>query len=250
MKKNSITMTVMIFFFILLRANATLVVIAPHPDDAESSCGGLIANTTARGERVVILTMTGGEIGLSGKTIQETYDIRKKEAERGAKILDAELLYFGGMDGSLAVDNANTEKLKKVLESINPDVVVAPWMLDVHPDHQATSVLAWRIFMDKALHFQLYFYETANEPHTKSIQFYPTNYVNISKVLEVKKKAVLQHQCQGADQWYKQYEIMATFRGYEADVNAAEAYVKAQNSSGMGGRQAKYSYCLDNSPDI
>ena len=111
-------------------------------------------------------------------------------------------------------------------------------------------MLAWRVFMDNALHFQLYFYETANEPHTKSIQFYPTNYVDISNVLEIKKKAVAQHKCQGAEQWYKQYEIMATFRGYEADVNAAEAYVKAQNSSGMGGRQAKCGCCLDNSPSF
>lgn len=226
-------------FLLSTRLSATLVVIAPHPDDAESSCGGLIANTTARGERVVIITMTGGEMGLSGKTVEEAYKIRKLEAENSARILGAELIYFGGMDGSLAADTSNTEKLKKLLVSINPDVVVAPWMLDVHADHQASSVLAWRVFMDKSLHFQLYFYETANEPHTKSLLFYPTDYIDISNVLEIKKEAVLQHKCQGASEWYRQYEIMATFRGYEADVAAAEAYVKVSNASGMGGRSGK-----------
>ncbi|HAL81334.1 MAG TPA: hypothetical protein DCO83_03130 [Mucilaginibacter sp.] len=32
----------------------TVVVITPHPDDAEASCGGLIANSVAAGDRVVI----------------------------------------------------------------------------------------------------------------------------------------------------------------------------------------------------
>ena len=43
-------------------ARAMVVVIAPHPDDGEASCGGLIANTVAAGESVVVLEMTGGEL--------------------------------------------------------------------------------------------------------------------------------------------------------------------------------------------
>jgi len=35
-----------------------MVVIAPHPDDAEASCGGLIANAAAAGQEVVVLSMT------------------------------------------------------------------------------------------------------------------------------------------------------------------------------------------------
>ncbi|MBI3139885.1 MAG: hypothetical protein HYZ15_15005 [Sphingobacteriales bacterium] len=32
------------------------------------------------------------------------------------------------------------------------------------------------------------------------------------------------------------YETLATVRGYEADMPYAEAYIRALNSSGMGGR--------------
>ena len=37
------------------------VVLGAHPDDAESGCGGLIANLTERGVEVEILCMTRGE---------------------------------------------------------------------------------------------------------------------------------------------------------------------------------------------
>jgi hypothetical protein len=41
-----------------------IVIITPHPDDAEASCGGLILNSIAAGDEVIILTMTGGELGI------------------------------------------------------------------------------------------------------------------------------------------------------------------------------------------
>ena len=61
-----------------------------------------------------------------------------------------------------------------------------------------------------------------------------TNYV--TDVFEAKRQAVLEHRSQGPQEWFGMYEIMATQRGYESDVRYAEAYVRARNSSGMGGR--------------
>lgn len=61
----------MTLFCTQLSIFATIVVIAPHPDDGEASCGGLIANAVASGEEVIILTMTGGELGIGGKSIKK-----------------------------------------------------------------------------------------------------------------------------------------------------------------------------------
>jgi N-acetylglucosamine malate deacetylase 1 len=226
------------------QTHATIVVIAPHPDDAEASCGGLILNAIESGEDVVILTMTGGELGIYGKNKKEALAIRTEEARNGANILGAKIEFFGEIDASLAVDSASLAKLKKLLLRMKPTVVLAPWPLDVHADHQASGILAWRAFQDRVFTFDLYFYETSNEPHTMSFQFFPSDYVDITKSMSKKKEAVFQHKSQSPENWFPMYEVMAKFRGYEADVTYAEGYLKAQNSSGMGGRRATRSKTL------
>ncbi len=214
----------------------TLVVLAPHPDDAEASCGGLIANAVAAGDTVFILTMTGGELGVWGRSPAEARTIREAEARNAAAVLGAQVLFFGGMDGSLAVDTSATNRLLNILEGLHPSVVVAPWPLDVHPDHQATGLLAWRVVHDRSTTFDLYFYETSNSPHTKSAHFVPTEYIDITSVLRLKQTALSQQVSQHPEEWWPMYEAMALVHGYAADVQYAEAYVRARTSSGMGGR--------------
>jgi len=215
------------------------VVIAPHPDDAEASCGGLIANATASGQEVVIVAMTAGEIGVGGKTQEQARALRTVEARKAAGVLGARLELFGAIDGSLAADLPTTERLVQLLARLRPTTVVAPWPLDVHTDHQAAGILAWRAFQDRRSAFELYFYETTNGPHTMSFQFAPTDHVDISRVLDKKREATYQHASQNPAEWFDMYRILAGMRGYEADVDFAEAYVRARTSSGMGGRPGK-----------
>ncbi|MBI5371835.1 MAG: PIG-L family deacetylase [Sphingobacteriales bacterium] len=217
-------------------AQDTIVVITPHPDDAEASCGGLIANSVAAGSTVIILTMTGGELGISGKSREEARVIRAEEAKNAASLLGAKVQFFGAVDASLAADSINTAKLGEILLQLHPGLVLAPWPMDVHADHQATGLLAWRVFQDKRCSFSLFFYETTNSPHTKTFAFTPTDYIDITGQMTIKRKATLLHTSQNPSEWYGMYETLATVRGYEADVPFAEAYIRAQNSSGMGGR--------------
>lgn len=219
-------------------AQEKILVIAPHPDDAESSCGGLIANHVAAGDEVIILTMTGGEYGIYGKSADEARSIRTKEAVNAANVLRAKAEFFGAIDAFLTVDSANTSKLKKIISDLKPTIVFSVWPLDVHSDHQATGILAWRVFLESSSSFDLYFYETCNPTHTKSFQFVPTDYVDITNVREKKKSATLQHKSQSPQDWYGMYETLALTRGYECDVQYAEGYIKAQNFSGMGGRSS------------
>jgi len=219
-------------------AQERILVIAPHPDDAESSCGGLIANHVAVGDEVIILTMTGGEYGIYGKDPDEARSIRTKEAINAANVLGAKAEFFGAMDAFLTVDSANTAKLKKFISDLKPTIVFSVWPLDVHSDHQATGILTWRVFLESSSSFNLYFYETCNPTHTKSFQFVPTDYVDITNVYEKKKEATLQHKSQSPKDWYGMYETLALTRGFESDVQYAEGYIKAQNFSGMGGRSS------------
>lgn len=219
-------------------AAATLVVITPHPDDAEASCGGLMANSTAAGDTVVVIEMTGGELGVWNRTPEEARAIRTVEAREAAGRLGARAEFFGGMDGSLVCDAAGVDRLKEILHRLAPAIVVAPWPLDVHPDHQAAGLMAWRAFQDPRDRFELYFYETSNSPHTRSFQFVPTDYVDITAVVDAKREATLMHRSQNPGEWFGMYEVMALAHGYAADVTYAEAYLRARNASGLGGRAA------------
>ena len=216
--------------------SATLVVLAPHPDDGEASCGGLIANATAAGHEVVVLTMTGGELGVPGMGPQEARALRTREAREAAALLGARAEMFGAVDGSLAVDAPTLERLADTLVRLHPALVLAPWPLDVHADHQATGLLAWRVFQDRRFAFELYFYETTNSPHTKSFSFTPTDFVDISEVSKKKVEAASRHRSQNAAEWMEMYVTLARVRGWDADVSSAEAYAKARSSSGLGGR--------------
>lgn len=230
----------MIFLFTAhAAAGARLVVIAPHPDDGEASCGGLIANTVAAGGEVVILTMTGGEVGIIGKTPEQARAVRRAEAEEGSAALGAQVEFFGGFDGAFDASAENAEKLIQTLLRLDPEVVTAPWPLDIHPDHQASGMLAWRVFHDKRFSFDLFFYETANLPYTKSFQFVPTHYVDITDVLKLKQKALYKHTSQMPAMWFDQYKAIETVRGYECDAQYAEGYVKAGNFSAHGGRPGR-----------
>jgi LmbE family N-acetylglucosaminyl deacetylase len=162
--------------------------------------------------------------------------LRAEEARKAAAVLGAKAEFFGAIDGSLAVDAATTDKLKEILLRIQPTQVLASWPLDVHADHQATGLLAWRAFQDPRFTFDLYFYETSNSPHTKSFQFVPTDYVDITDVMQKKQDATYQHKSQGPTDWFDMYITMARVHGYTVDVKYAEAYIRARNSSGMGGR--------------
>lgn len=231
-------------FCVFTTVLSQLVVLAPHPDDGEASCGGLIFNTVKAGGEVIILTMTGGELGIGGKSIEEARAIRDVEAHNAANVLGAKVKFLGPVDASLFVDTTTFNMLMEELIRINPTVVVAPWPLDVHPDHQATGILAWRAFMDRRLKFDLYFYETSNSPHTKTFQFYPTHYVDITDAMNKKREATLQHKSQSPEEWFGMYENMARVHGYESDVTFSEGYIKAMNSSGMGGRSGIVSKTL------
>ncbi len=118
-----------------------ILVIAPHPDDAELFCGGLLAKLSARGYRCGVLDLTCGERASNGSPA-----VRQQEAEAAARVLG--LRWRGNLglpDGGLdAGDAAQVQALVGQLRELRPELVLAPWRQERHPDHVAASQLAKR----------------------------------------------------------------------------------------------------------
>jgi LmbE family N-acetylglucosaminyl deacetylase len=119
--------------------------------------------------------------------------------------------------------HAHIDAMQRFFATATPDLVFTHWPIDTHPDHQVASILAIRAWMGLKTS-RLYFFEVNAGSQTQG--FLPNTYVDISPVVEQKKTALFAHVSQdGRGIWREHHEIMAAWRGREAGVAAAEAFV-------------------------
>jgi len=206
-------------------ARVTVVCVGGHPDDPESGCGGTLAQYAALGHPVTVVYLTRGERGISGKSLDDAAKIRSAECAAACKIIGATPVFFGQIDGATEVTRTHVDAMRRLLDAAHPDLVFTHWPVDTHMDHQVASVLTIRAWMEGGLRAsRLYFFEVNSGSQTEG--FLPNTYVDISSVVEQKKAALFAHVSQdGQGIWREHHEIMAQWRGREAGVPAAEAFV-------------------------
>lgn len=201
-----------------------VVCVGGHPDDPESGCAGTLARYVAAGHAVAIVYLTRGERGIEGASDAEAATIRTAESEAACRILGATALFAGQVNGDTEVTRARVEELRAILAAEAPDVLFAHWPIDLNLDHQVASTLtiaAWKALEPRP---QLYFFEVNTGQQSQG--FSPDTYVDISAVVERKKAALFAHMSQdGEGIWRDHHEGIAAFRGREAGVEAAEAFV-------------------------
>lgn len=204
-------------------ANLKVVCVGAHPDDPESGCGGTLARYAALGHAVTIVYLTRGERGIDGKSLDDAARIRSAECEAACRIIGAKPAFFGQIDGGTEVTRAQVDAMQRLLAAQSPDVLFTHWPVDTHMDHQVASMLTIRAWMNLKTPL-LYFFEVNTGSQTEG--FFPNTYVDVSPVVDQKKRALFAHISQdGQGIWREHHEIMAQWRGREVGVAAAEAFV-------------------------
>ncbi len=108
-----------------------------HPDDAELLCGGALARSVDRGERVGILDLTRGELGSRG-----TAEIRAREAEAARKVLGVHLRRNAELpDGRVEDSHVARRAVAGLFRELRPRILVTHWLEGRHPDHRAAARL-------------------------------------------------------------------------------------------------------------
>jgi bacillithiol biosynthesis deacetylase BshB1 len=126
------------FDFSPLKPPLDLLVVAPHPDDAEISVGGTILQAVRSGLRVGVVDVTDGE-----PTPHGTTEIRRKETAAATEVLGiAWRTNLGLPNRQLQNDVESRRRLAEVFRLARPQLVLAPYWDDAHPDHVAASALA------------------------------------------------------------------------------------------------------------
>ncbi len=114
-----------------------VLVVAPHPDDAELGMAGAILRYKADGCRVGVLDLTSGEPTPFGNL-----ELRAQETAEATKILQLD------WRGNLGLPNRSLQatlearaQLAGVFRQLRPRLLFSPYWVDAHPDHVAAVEL-------------------------------------------------------------------------------------------------------------
>ena len=114
-----------------------ILVIAPHPDDAELGAAGAILKFKEEGAKVGVLDLTSGE-----PTPYGSLEIRAAETAAATKILGLDWRENLGLPNrSLEPTLEARRELAIVIRKTRPKWLFAPYWVDAHPDHLAATQL-------------------------------------------------------------------------------------------------------------
>lgn len=122
-----------------------LVVVAAHPDDESLGAGGLIALAHDLDRRVYVVLLTAGEGSHPESPTVPAHELAARRLEEAQKALDvlapgSPLVFLGVPDGDVAeAEDGVVRSLVDLLGDGRNAVLVAPWRLDGHPDHEAAG---------------------------------------------------------------------------------------------------------------
>jgi bacillithiol biosynthesis deacetylase BshB1 len=128
---------------------ADLLVIAPHPDDAEIHGGGLIAAQVRQGRSVAIVDATAGELGSRGTPATRAAEAAAAAADLGVAVRENLGLPDGGLSPG---DRLQRDAIVGAIRRHRPRTVVAVSGVARHPDHIALAQLVQAAIKAAALH--------------------------------------------------------------------------------------------------
>ncbi len=170
-----------------------LLVIAAHPDDAEISVGGILLKAKAEGLKTGILDLTSGE-----PTPRGTETKRKEETAAASAVLQLDWRDNLGLPNRNLMANLDARReIANAIRHTRPQLILAPWEEDAHPDH----VQASRLCDDARFYAKLSRTDMEGEPYwTPRLLYYlsihlrihpkPSVVVDISDQFDEKMQAV------------------------------------------------------------
>ena len=222
-----------------------VLVIIPHPDDAEFWCAGTISKWTAEGASVHYVLCTDGGKGSSDRemTSEELSVIREREQKDAADALGVQdVVLLRHPDGELEDNQDFRKQLVREIRRVQPEVVLCPEPYRKNLAWHRDNRIAGQVALDAVFpcaRDHLYFKELGEkeglEPHkTGTVLFWgaeqPDTHIDIGDSIDAKIKAVLAHQSQmrsrpedEIDQFVKEWAANA---GAEQDYGYAEAFRK------------------------
>jgi LmbE family N-acetylglucosaminyl deacetylase len=200
-----------------------IIIFGAHPDDPESGCGGLAVRSVQAGHEVVFIYATAFRPGRQFFHRPEK-EVRTEEALAACEVLGVRGIVWDYPHGGINVTTENIARVTAGLVEERPDILIAHWPVDTHPDHRCVASLALSAYLNPETDFAFYYFEVMTG--RQSMHFHPTHYVDISEVAEQKHRSLLCHKSQDGEAVWQDHELMHRIRGRECGVERAEAYIR------------------------
>ncbi len=218
-----------------------VLAIYAHPDDADVSCGGTLAQWASAGAAVELLVCTAGDKGTTDAEIDPAAlaSQRELEAEAAARALGVTSRHhLGYPDGELADTLDLRMQLVGWVRRLRPDTVLCPDPTAVffgedyynHRDHRVLGFAALDA-VSPAAGLPHYFPETGAAHQVElmllSGTLEPTVWVDITASIDAKVAAVACHRSQFADDGSWAQEVVRTRAaddGRRVGVTYAESF--------------------------
>jgi len=224
----------------LLKKARNVLVVFPHPDDAELTAGGTIALLVEQGASVTYIAVTDGGMGTfdPSMTREEMARIRRKEQSEAAKILGVDHVeWLGFEDGKVPEPEILRRSMVSLIRKVRPDFVFTldPWLpYESHPDHRRTAMAAVEACLYSPL--PLAYPEDMKSGLSPwqvtgialALSTHPNTIINIEKTWNKKIEALKCHKSQFPEEIWNTFfpYIEAKSREYGKEVGAktAEAF--------------------------
>ena len=214
-----------------------VLVVTPHPDDAEFWCAGTVAHWISQGATVRYVLCTDGGKGTNDPdmTSEKLGPMREQEQIDAARILGvSDVVLLHHTDGELEDTGDFRKEIVRQIRLLRPDVVICPEPyrrnLAWHRDHRITGQVTLDAVFPAArdhLNFVELWRDEGLEPHkTATILFWGTEladtYVDISDSFDAKVEALMAHKSQMGERSPEEIKGFVSERAREAGSTASE----------------------------
>ncbi|OGS10324.1 MAG: hypothetical protein A2204_07345 [Elusimicrobia bacterium RIFOXYA1_FULL_47_7] len=194
-----------------------IVASGAHPDDLEYGCGGTLYKLSKAKHDINLVVMTRGEMGGDP-------DLRQKEQEKVAKMLNAKLYWGRFTDTQVPLQKETINTIEFFIKKIKPDLIFVMFPNDTHQDHRVVSqaTMTATRYVKNVL-----FYEVPS-----TVEFTPASiFTDIEPVLNKKMEILKAHKSQVFATRVADLSILETaratalFRGFQNRTKYAEGFV-------------------------
>ncbi len=118
-----------------------MLVLAPHPDDEVFGCGGAILRHASLGDAVHVIIASDGAFHAEAEQKARHTAIRQAESNAAARIMEyGQPEYWRLPDRRITCDEPLIQRIMAAMAAFRPDLVMAPSIFEVHPDHLALGM--------------------------------------------------------------------------------------------------------------
>ena len=198
-----------------------ILAIGAHFDDVELGVGGSLAKLSKEGKKIYKFTLTDDSYD---SRLDETIKVSKKSCKiLGIKQIDRKEY---DICNNLEFSKKTMQEIEKIIKDFEIDTIFAHYYSDINQDHTSASQIS---YVAGRYCRNILFYQSNR--YILPSDFYPRFFINITKTLHLKKKALSLYAKQGAhdrnDRLFEETINQNKVWGYQSSLGRKSEYAES-----------------------